>query len=106
MEPDENIAQGFAAEHRGKLRWRKPTQGPKEQTERWFACTKGYWYEDKTKRALSLVRAFLKTVTDQTPESFGTDASDERAERVLKLAQKHLKPTAKATANSLPNMPE
>jgi hypothetical protein len=37
------------------------------------------------------MRAFLEKITEENPESLGTDASDERAERVLKLAQKHLR---------------
>lgn len=93
MKPNENIARCFAADHRHKLSWEKPTHGPlKDRTDRWFIRTKGYWHEDMKTAALSLMQSYLRKIVPENPELFSDDESEARAIAVLKLARRFLKP--------------
>ncbi len=91
MEADENIAVQFAINYKHRLCWRKSRRGSlSERQFAWFVYGMGGWFEDQV-RAMKFIREFLETVTTEMPELLGTDSSEERAQRILKRAQKHLK---------------
>jgi hypothetical protein len=81
---DAGLAQAFADEYRHVLSWQKRHHHPGQ------LCS--WYYEGRLDeyaiRASKLARDWL--ATRQTPEHVGTDASNERAFRLLELAKEKL----------------
>jgi hypothetical protein len=88
---DTQLAQQFASEH-PQLRWERQSQGhPHKLTEAWFMrYAPGGRHENPT-GAHKMMRQYLVKVTTELPDLAGTDVSEERVARILKLAQKYMK---------------
>jgi hypothetical protein len=81
------LVRAFADEYRHILSWRKRHHHPGQP------CS--WYYEGRLDEyaiwASKLARDWLAIITRQTPEHVGTDASNERAFRLVELAKEKLR---------------
>jgi hypothetical protein len=82
-----SLAQAFADEYRHVLSWRKKHQQP-GQSSSWYY--EGHW-DEYAIEARKLALNWLARTARKTLEPVGTEASNERAFRLLELAKEKLK---------------